>query len=817
MDGVKMNKILFIILSLFITTIAKPEPEFAGNIQSHQLFNNHVEFILTNARLNIYVIKDNIIQFRYTNKPEFSSAPSYAVVYDGKQNANFTMEDKGNHFLLSTAELNVEISKSPCRVSIFDKENNLINEDENSFGAGFDNSEVRCYKKLFDDEKFFGLGEKTGKLNKSGVQYTMWNTDHHYDVESDPLYVSIPFFIGERNKKAYGIFFDNTYKSYFNFGASNNRFYWFGAEDGELNYYFIYGPEIKKVISSYTLLTGKMQLPPMWSLGYQQSKYSYYPESKVREIAKTFRDKKIPCDVIYLDIDYMNGYRVFTWNKDRFPDPEKMLGDLKAEGIKIIPIIDPGIKADSNYFPAKEGLAKDLFAKYPDGVPYQGEIWPSWGYFPDFTKKETRDWWGEKLNVMLKQGIAGFWNDMNEPAVWGQVFPDLVLFNDNGFIASHKKIHNVYALEEAKATFDAFQKYSPDTRRFLLSRAGYSGIQRYSAIWTGDNTANEGHLQLACLMPQGMGLSGIPFVGSDVGGFFDMPSARLYTRWMQLGAFTPFFRGHSVTNEPDKEPWAFGNETEENVRNIISFRYMMLPYLYNEFYNSSITGLPVMRAMFLNYQNDEECYNEDAGFQFMVGDNLLVAPVVNETSNTKKLYLPEGKWIELFNHNIYNGKQWITVDAPIDKIPVFLKAGGFIPMQEVQQYVGEKKIDQLEIVVYPASSGTYSLYEDDGISYNYKNGIYSVTDFSLQVSDNSVVINAGKEHNGYETGRTYYLFKILNPGSAVNITNNGTALKNFSNEAELTGSNGGYYFDSIKKILFVKVKDEKNIKIIYNH
>jgi len=358
-----MKITLFIILSLLLTTMAKPELKFAGNIQSNKLFDDHVEFVLSNASFNVYVLKNNIIRFRYNDKPEFSSAPSYAVIYDGKDNAKFTMEDKGDYFIISTTELNVKIAKSPCRVSVYDKENNLINEDEKSFGASFENSEVRCYKKFFDDEKFYGLGEKTGRLNKIGLQFTMWNTDHRYDVETDPLYVSIPFFIGERNKKAYGIFFDNTYKSYFNFGASNNRFYWFGAEGGELNYYFIYGPEIKKVISSYTLLTGKMQLPPLWSLGYQQSKWSYYPESKVREIAKTFRDKKIPCDVIYLDIDYMDGYRVFTWNKDRFPNPEKMLDDLKDEGFKIVPIIDPGIKADSNYFAAKEGLAKDLFAK----------------------------------------------------------------------------------------------------------------------------------------------------------------------------------------------------------------------------------------------------------------------------------------------------------------------------------------------------------------------------------------------------------------------------------------------------------------------
>jgi alpha-glucosidase len=390
-----------------------------------------------------------------------------------------------------------------------------------------------------------------------------------------------------------------------------------------------------------------------------------------------------------------------------------------------------------------------------------------------------------------------------------------VLFNDNGFGATHKKIHNVYALEEAKAAYDAFQKYSPDKRHFMLSRAGYSGIQRYSATWTGDNTASEGQLQLACLMPLSMGLSGLPFVGSDVGGFFDMPSARLYTRWMQIGAFTPFFRGHNAIYQPDKEPWVFGSETEENVRDIISFRYRILPYLYNEFYNASITGLPIMRAMFLNYQDDDECYTADAQFQFMVGENLLVAPVLVEKDNTKKLYLPEGKWIELFNHKIYDGKQWITVDAPISKIPVFLKAGGFLTMQEVQQFVGEKKLDQLEVTIYPAAAGSYNFYEDDGISYKYREGKYSITEFSSQVYKNSAIIIANEKFNGYESGKKYYLFKILNPGSAYNISINGTASTKLTNENELNNSAAGYFLDSNKNVLMIKVKNQKEIKIEY--
>ncbi len=818
-----MKKLLLFIAITYSITMAKSDLKFAGNIKSYKIEGSRIEFVLDNALFNVYVIDNNIIRFRYTDKKEFSPAPSYAIINstsmgkkDKRTAVKYNFADKGNYYLLSTQELNIEISKTPCRVSIYDKNMNLINEDEKSFGVSFNDGRVKCYKKLFSDENFFGLGEKTGNLNKRGNQYTMWNTDHPgYNNTWDPLYVSIPFFIGERNHKAYGIFFDNTYKSYFNMGASNNRFYWFGADGGEMNYYFIYGPEMKRVISSYTKLTGRMQLPPMWSLGYQQSKWSYYPESTVKRIAQTFRNKDIPCDVIYLDIDYMNGYRVFTWNKNRFPDPPKMMSNLKKEGFKIVTIIDPGIKADTNYFAAKEGLKKDLFVKYPDGVVYEGQVWPSWSYFPDFTKKATREWWGTNLSVMLKQGVEGFWNDMNEPSVWGQAFPDIVQFNDNGFGASHRKIHNVYALEEAKATFDAFEKYSPNIRHFMLTRAGFAGIQRYSAVWTGDNVANEESLRLACTMPLGMGLSGIPFVGSDVGGFIGVPSQRLYTRWIELGAFTPFFRGHSAINQKDKEPWAFGQEVEGWVKNIISLRYELLPFFYNEFYNSTKTGLPIMRPMFLNYQDDDECYSYAAQYQFMVGDNILVAPVFNENSNFKKLYLPKGKWYDWWTGKIYKGKQWIIVEAPIYQIPFFIKEGAFVPMQKVEQYVGQKKMTELKINVFPSPESEYSFYEDDGISYNYKKGDYSLTEFKSRLGKSSRTISINKIHNEYNTGRKDYLLRILNTSNVGNVTDNGTKLKEYPDEAGLKNSANGYYFNGDEKILFVKVKDEKDIEVKY--
>lgn len=787
--------------------------QYAGDIISFKKFDDRVEFKLTNALFNIYVIDDNIIRFRFTNQPEFSKAPSYAVAYNAS--IPFSVNDEKEYYQISTNGIIVRITKLRCRVHIYDKSLNLINEDEKSFGVSFDNDEVRCFKTLFNDELFYGLGEKTKNLKKNGEQWTMWNSDTPaYTEKQDPLYQSIPFFIGIRNHKAYGIFFDNTYKSYFNMGASNNRFYWFGAEKGEMDYYFINGPEIKKVIQLYTLLTGRMELPPLWSLGYQQSKWSYYPESTVRTLAETFRNKQIPCDVIYLDIHYMDAYKMFTWSSERFPQPGKMLSDLSHEGFKIITIIDPGIKADTNnYNPAKEGLKENLFVKYPDGIVYEGEVWPGWAYFPDFTKKETREWWGRKNADLIEQGVAGVWNDMNEPSAWGQAIPDILQFDDNGFGANYKKIHNVYALEMAKATFEGIKKNVPGTRPFILTRAGFSGIQRYAAVWTGDNVASEIHLKLACTMVQGLSLSGVAFCGSDVGGFFDSPSQRLYTRWMQLGAFTPFFRGHTIINTRDQEPWAFGDEVEGWVKEAANLRYELLPFFYNEFYNATQTGIPVVRSMFLNYQNDDECYSTDAQYQYIIGDNLLVAPVLSEYENFKKLYLPEGKWLDWWNNKVYTGSQWIIVEAPINRIPLFIKEGGVIPMQEILNYADEKKPDELILKIFPSRNSDYSFYEDDGKSLDYKDGKFLVMNIHTS-NDLNLEINIKKISGNFDPGRKSYLLEIYRDTLINKIEVNGNPLNPIYEVSSLDKNENGYYFNADQNTLLIKVSHAPELKIV---
>ena len=437
---------------------------------------------------------------------------------------------------------------------------------------------LELIKRMNGDESFYGLGERPGHLNKRGCFYRNWNTDdpspHAENYEA--LYKSIPFFMALTNKSAFGIFFDNSYQTYFDFGKENDNYYYFAANDGNLDYYFMYGPAATDVISLYTQLTGTTPLPQKWTLGYQQCRWSYPTATRVREIATTFRERNIPCDVIYLDIDYMDGYRVFTWNNETFPDPAGLIRELNEQGFKIVTIIDPGVKKDRGYTVYEEGLANGYFATDADGVPYVNRVWPGDSLYPDFTEQAVREWWGHLHDDLLKLGVAGIWTDMNEPASFNGPLPDDVQFKNDGYSTDHREVHNVYGSLMARATFDGIRK-ATGKRPFVITRACYAGTQKYSTIWTGDNHSFWEHLRMSIPMLCNLGISGMSFVGTDVGGFSFDCTGELLSRWVQVGAFTPLFRNHSAANTRDQEPWTFDATTEQINRKYIQLRYRLIP------------------------------------------------------------------------------------------------------------------------------------------------------------------------------------------------------------------------------------------------
>jgi alpha-glucosidase len=675
----------------------------------------------THGFFTITVFDHDTIRVQANLEESYFSNP-YSVINQAKH-IGFSLEELDKMLVIKTQTIEVQIYLNPFHLKFYDKNGNLLNEDDASFSISWLGTEVSNYKKLQPNEKFIGLGEKTGNLNRSGNAYTNWNTDYFaYGIGDDPLYMSIPFYIGIHQEVAYGIFFDNTHKSVFNFGASNKRFMYFSAEDGEIDYYFFHDDGVDKIISAYTKLTGRMEMPPMWSLGFQQCRYSYYPESEVMNLAQTFREKDMPADVIYLDIHHMEKYKVFTFDNEKFSNPKAMIARLKEKGFKVVVIMDPGIKTEERYAPFAEGLEKDLFVKYPDGEIYEGQVWPGWCAFPDFTKEETRTWWGEKMKFYKDAGVDGYWTDMNEPASWGQHTPNLIDFHYEGELVSHRKARNVYGMQMAKAAKEGSELQAPNQRPFVLTRSGFSGIQRYAAAWTGDNVSSEAHMLAGVRLVNSLGLSGVSFAGYDIGGFAGEASKSLFARWMSIATFSPFYRAHSMINSCDSEPWSFGEEVEEISRNYMKLRYQMLPTLYSNFFKSTQTGLPIAKSLAIDYPYDANVYEETYQNQYLFCESLLIAPIESSKEITK-VYLPAGDWYYFFNDQRYSGNQVIYVDTPLSYLPVFVKAGAIIAMQNAISHTEAPHEGVLKLHIYKGK-GTYTYlhYEDDGSSKDYQRG-----------------------------------------------------------------------------------------------
>ena len=720
--------------------------------------------------LELTIVRDSVFRFRYTTTGTFDNDFSYAITKYASTGFNHLQIDElDDIFKITTSKLICHISKSDLRVTLFDAlDNVMINEDELGFhweeSYEYGGNVVKMSKTSHDGESYFGLGDKPTDLNLKGKRFENWVTDSYaYGKGSDPLYKTIPFFTGLHNKKAYGIFFDNTFRSFFDFSLERRNVTSFWAQGGEMNYYFIYGPQMEDVVANYTDLTGKPhQLPPLWALGFHQCKWSYYPESKVKEITKTFRDLKIPCDAIYLDIDYMEGFRCFTWNKEYFPDPKRMVKELADDGFKTVVIIDPGIKVDKDYSVFQEALENDYFCKRADGPYMKGKVWPGECYFPDFTKKKVRDWWSDLYKELIEDiGVKGVWNDMNEPAVMevpNKTFPDDVRHDYDGNPCSHRKAHNIYGMQMARATYQGVKKYVYPKRPFVITRAAYSGTQRYTSTWTGDNVATWEHLWIANIQAQRLAMSGFSFAGSDIGGFAEQPQGELFTRWIQLGVFHPFCRVHSSGEHGNQEPWAFDEDVTNIVRKFIELRYQLLPYLYTTFWKYVDEGIPMLKSLVLFDQDDIHThYRTD---EFVFGDKILVCPILEANSRGRRMFLPRGNWYNHWTNEFVKGGKELWVDADIDSMPIFIKEGAIIPKYPVQQYVGEKTIEQVTLEVYYKEGKEESLLFDDAHDgYDYTKGRYSLRTFKLNGKSNELIIQQHKEGK-YITSYETFLLKF---------------------------------------------------------
>lgn len=607
---------------------------------------------------------------------------------------------------------------------------------------------VEVMKTLTGSEKFYGLGEKTGHLNKRGCYYENWNTDNpEPHVESDKtMYKTVPFLLTLTEDSAYGLFFDNPHFSAFDLGKESQDYYYYGVMDGNLDYYFFAGPTPEAVVNQYTGLTGRTPLPQMWTLGYQQSRFSYHPINRVKTVAAGFRAHQIPCDVLHLDIDYMDDFKVFTFDPVAFNGVEEMIQDFKTKGFKLVTIIDPGTKKEKGYSVYDEGIREGHFATDKDGIVYVNKVWPGDSVFPDFTRQKTRKWWAKQHKKLIDMGVAGIWNDMNEPASFNGPLPDDVLFENDGRPTDHREIHNVYGHLMCQATFDGLKAYD-GKRPFVITRAAYAGTQKYACVWTGDNQSFWDHLRMAVPMLLNLGLSGFSFAGTDVGGFSFDTTPELMARWMQVGAFSPLFRNHSCVHTRDQEPWALGDETLAISKKFIELRYQLLPYLYDCFREGSQNGLPVLRPLMLHYPQDENTH--ELNDQFLFGRHIMVAPVVTQGARRRMVYFPEGSWQHFDTGEVTEGPCYKIVEAPLDSCPIYVREGAFVPLYPVMQYVGEKDVKEICVKAY-AGSGDYVHYCDDGESFDYEQGLYDEIAFRGAVEPFQQRIDIEIKHLGYE-------------------------------------------------------------------
>jgi len=696
-------------------------------------------------QMEVTALNDDVLRVRLSLRDQSAEDASWVVPAALRaRTLAIQSTQRGAATEFRTQHLNVRIETAPLRLTVADLSGHIISADAPEKAAEIAGGAFTLRKRMPEAEHYFGLGDKTGPLDRRGETFVNWNTDAYgFGESTDPIYKSIPFFVAVGGPAgSYGIFLDNTFRTWFDFGHKDAQTLAFGSSGGPIDYYLIYGPGTSQVIERYTELTGRPPLPPLWALGFQQSRYSYMSAAEVKSIASKMRAERLPADVIYMDIDYQDRNRPFTSNPQTFPDIPGLVKDLRTQGFHLIAITDMHIAAAAGqgYKPYDSGIAGDHFIKNSSGSLYVGEVWPGPSVFPDFTRSATRDWWGGLYQNFLSAGIAGFWNDMNEPALFKTASKTMPLDNlhrisEPGFAARtaiHAEIHNIYGMENSRATYDGLRRLAPDERAYVLTRASFAGGQRYAATWTGDNTSSWNHLKLSVSMLLNLGLSGFAYSGSDVGGFIGAPSADLMTRWIEIASFTPYFRAHSAKDTPRKELWVDGPRHTDIRRKFIGERYRLLPYFYALADDNSRSGAPLMRPVFYEFPQmlEAPC---DQSTSFLLGEALLITPSPDlESPGPYEACLPQGVWYDYWSgeKKVSNpaadngGGQRLNITPNIASLPVFIRAGSIIPRQPLVQSTDETPAGPLTLDVYPGENCHGILYWDDGHSMAFEHGGY---------------------------------------------------------------------------------------------
>ncbi len=728
-----------------------------GAVREYRFQGSELWVDCGDPHMRITFLEPNLVRVRIVPGGEFQPRHSWDVTAPDESFKPVSVElQQTQHALfLHSPAFTVRVDKDTAQVEMLTPEGKPFFAD--LISPVWEEDRFWFTKRVEQQEHFYGFGERGGQMEKTGQAMENWTTDpaQPHGARVDPMYMAVPVYLSLRPQLSYGVFVNSTCHSTFDLTTPGELR--FESQGEELDVYVIYGPQPLQVMETLSDLLGKMPLPPIWALGYHQCRWSYGSENDVRALADTFRKKEIPCDVIHLDIDYMRGYRVFTWHADRFPQPKKMADDLKEAGFRLVTILDPGVKVDPDYAVYQDGCTKDVFIRTAEGELATGYVWPDESVFPDFSRPDVSKWWGSWQKKLIADGISGFWNDMNEPAVFEKPFSEgggqvgtLPCDAYQGLAderSTHAELHNLYGSGMAQASYEGMRKDRPEQRSFHLCRSGFAGIQRWTASWMGDNASCWQHLRMSMGQLINMGLSGVPFVGGDIGGFFGNATPELFARWMQIGALYPFSRGHSSTGTLPHEPWVFGEEVESICRDAINLRYQLLPYLYSVFWRAAQRGYPIWRALFLHHPDDLQTYHIDD--QVLIGRYLMAAPILSPGQRARQVYLPAGEWFDWWEGTRYAGEQYILAAAPLDKLPLFVRGGAILPMGPRLQTTAHQKPDQpLSIHIFPGE-GFFTLYEDDGLSFGYEAGAYSLTQMNLSTTAQTATLTIQEREGNY--------------------------------------------------------------------
>ncbi|MDC0740650.1 glycoside hydrolase family 31 protein [Polyangium mundeleinium] len=768
-------------------------------------------------KVRIDVLSPDVLRLKISQAGSFDESPTFAACFEMPAPPPFEVKDTPDEILVETARIRLRISKRPFAMDAYREDGSVIFEDYRD-----DEGHARGYLQLNDAfvvtrrlaprDSIYGLGEKTGPFDRRGQNYALWNTDilhpdvlrlnHLYEAdhtlsgrspEFDPYYTSIPLFYhcsaADDAARVAGFFVDNGYKGNFEFSAE--QYYRYAFAGGQYTEYVFAGPDLRGALRAYTFVTGRMAAPPLWTLGHHQCRYHHYTDEEISAIGRQYRERGIPCDVLWLDIGYMDGYRVFTWHPTRYPDAPRFLDALKESRFRLVTIVDPGVKVEPGYPVFDEARARNLLCKTESGNLYIGKVWPGRSAFPDFVKPEARAWWASLVAQHVASGVAGIWNDMNEPAT-GDIEPFGMRFDRDGEDHPHERYHNQFALLMARATSEGLAEARPDHRTFVLSRAGSAGIQRYAAQWLGDNCSNWEHLQMSVPMALAMGISGQPFIGADIPGFVSTPSPELAARWVQCGALMPFCRYHNHWGEPDQYPWSFGPEVEAICRDAIRLRYRLLPYLYSAFFQASESGDPIARPLVYDFQQDPHA--RETADAYLLGEALLVAPVCTPGCTERRVYLPAGTWVDWHTEERHAGGQFITAKAPLDRIPLFARGGYIIPSYESapESTMGHAPERLVLHVFVPDEDGEFvsELHEDDGLTLAFARGAYYRTTFRLTRRGAALSVSAAVTGRGFPEFRRHALRLVFHGFRGKEITLDGRVVRveegvvEFENRAE---------------------------------